>query len=165
MACGGKPASHAPAPPDTTHRETARGASGPTICDTMLASAKRPSATITASSRDTIAPDPISGKPWRPGCVFAVSDTTDDPDGGTSAVEKWLINAKWIQANYGTDGPDGTMFSYAKGPRLCVVRGRWDGGDDSDTTYVPKPGYQMTVSCVTLAGEDTAGYGARQREK
>ena len=48
---------------------------------------------------------------------------------------------------YQADGPDGSLMGLILGPTLCVVRGAWDGGDDSDTTYVPVPGYDLDVSC------------------
>jgi hypothetical protein len=46
------------------------------------------------------------------------------------------------------DGPDGTVFGFSKDGVLCVVRGRWDGGDDADSTYVPSEVYQVMVRCV-----------------
>ena len=34
------------------------------------------------------------------------------------------------------DGPDGMVYSFKRGKLLCVVEGRWDGGDPTDSTVV-----------------------------
>jgi hypothetical protein len=31
---------------------------------------------------------------------------------------------------------------------LCRVEGRWDGGDESDSTYIPSPGEHIELTCV-----------------
>jgi hypothetical protein len=36
----------------------------------------------------------------------------------------------------------------------CLMNGRWDGGDISDSTYVPLDVYQMTILCTRLEGKD-----------
>jgi hypothetical protein len=45
------------------------------------------------------------------------------------------------------DGPDGTIFRIVRGSTFCLVEGRWDGGDDSDPTYVPSERYEVIVQC------------------
>jgi len=55
---------------------------------------------------------------------------------------------------YQADGPDGSLTGLTVGPALCVIRGQWDGGDDSDTTYVPVPGYDLDVQCFRRAPAD-----------
>jgi len=35
-----------------------------------------------------------------------------------------------------------------RGAVLCYVQADWDGGDDSDSTYVPSPYYSITVDCL-----------------
>jgi hypothetical protein len=37
---------------------------------------------------------------------------------------------------------------------LCVVEGNWDGGDDSDPSYAPEVGCEMTVTCVPRREDD-----------
>jgi len=46
------------------------------------------------------------------------------------------------------DGPDGTHFAMVCREAICDVDGRWDGGDDSDSTYVRIPGITLHVMCV-----------------
>lgn len=66
-----------------------------------------------------------------------------------------LTSAGWgHQDGYSADGPDGTVMGFRTGKFLAVVEGRWDGGDDSDTTYVPAPGCELTVTCVPRRSED-----------
>jgi hypothetical protein len=40
--------------------------------------------------------------------------------------------------------------------QLCIGEGRWDGGDDSDPTYVPDSGYTFTLGCVEATPEEAA---------
>ena len=55
----------------------------------------------------------------------------------------------WVEdARYSADGDDGTTFAIVCREALCFVEGRWDGGDPTDTTYVPKPGYKLALTCV-----------------
>ena len=55
---------------------------------------------------------------------------------------------------YGADGPDGSLMGMSVGPVLCLLRGSWDGGDDSDTTYVPVPGYDLEITCFRHTADD-----------
>ena len=76
---------------------------------------------------------------------FAVTDS-ECPDG---RVEEALQAAGWVPAQgYAADGDDGTAMGFVTKRFLCVVEGRWDGGDPSDSTYVPRPGCELTVTCV-----------------
>lgn len=56
---------------------------------------------------------------------------------------------------YGADGPDGTSFALRADAVLCIVHCRWDGGDDSDPTYVPRDWYEVVADCTSepLAGK------------
>jgi len=40
---------------------------------------------------------------------------------------------------YMADGPDGTTLGLKSRTVFCLIEGKWDGGDDTDTTYVPLP--------------------------
>jgi hypothetical protein len=44
------------------------------------------------------------------------------------------------------DGPDGTSFSFLKGDLMVVIDARWDGGDDSDSTYIPSDYYYISLT-------------------
>ena len=50
----------------------------------------------------------------------------------------------WI---FSADGPDGGMMTYQRDMVRCEVENRLDGGDDSDTTYVPLPWRAQITVC------------------
>jgi hypothetical protein len=50
--------------------------------------------------------------------------------------------------DYSADGPDGTSFAFRRDDVACVVRGQWDGGDDSDPRASPATGIAITVICA-----------------
>jgi hypothetical protein len=108
---------------------------------------------------DTIVPNPGGSRaPWpRRGCWIHVVDSVAAPGGTqTGELQNWFLAHGWRNAPYGADGPDGTMFGLFRAPDLCLVEGQWDGGDDADTTYVPRPGDELTVQCVPAAPSDSA---------
>jgi hypothetical protein len=81
-----------------------------------------------------------------------VTDTTTCPD---TAIEKALEDAGWVwHAGYMADGPDGSTMGFLCKNYFCLVEGHWDGGDDSDSTYVPAPGCQVVVTCVPRREDD-----------
>lgn len=49
---------------------------------------------------------------------------------------------------YDADGPDGTAFAVRGGGAICLVQGRWDGGDASDPADRPDDRYEVTVGCA-----------------
>ncbi len=62
---------------------------------------------------------------------------------------QYLSERGWRQQpRFSADGPDGTFFALSKNDIWCFVRGRWDGGDDADSTYVPGDGYQFIIYCA-----------------
>ncbi len=74
-------------------------------------------------------------------------------DGGLSvdSLIAQLRRRGWSEPpgwKYQADGPDGTMYGLVSKEALCVLGGSWDGGDDSDTTYVPSDAYELMVTCV-----------------
>jgi|SRR5712671_3866 len=84
---------------------------------------------------------------------FAVTDTSDCP---MTAVQKAILAAGWVEDfDYMADGTDGSDEGFVCRNFFCYVEGRWDGGDDSDSTYVPKPGCELTVTCVPRREDDT----------
>jgi hypothetical protein len=48
---------------------------------------------------------------------------------------------------YDADGPDGSLSGYQRGHVRCTVAQSWDGGDDSDTSYVPEAWYRQELTC------------------
>ena len=56
--------------------------------------------------------------------------------------------AGWVQLwEYQADGPDGSSAVFQLVPVRCLVEERWDGGDDSDSSYVPAPWFEQRVAC------------------
>ncbi len=66
------------------------------------------------------------------------------------ALREEFAGLGWTEDyEYGADGPDGSAFAFRKGSVLCVFRAHWDGGDDSDPTYVPEDRYDVEVDCLS----------------
>ncbi len=81
-----------------------------------------------------------------------VRDTSGCP---VEPLESALLARGWVMASgYGADGPDGTSLGLRSRDLLCVIAGQWDGGDDSDSTYVPAPGCVVTATLVPLRAGD-----------
>ena len=62
---------------------------------------------------------------------------------------------------YDADGPDGNLSGYQQAQVRCTVAQSWDGGDDSDSTYVAGDWYRQELTCWTVPGgvqaADTTG--------
>lgn len=64
-------------------------------------------------------------------------------------LERYFERAGWKNdGECSADGPDGTVWGVRRGGVRCLVEGRWEGGDDSDTTFVPSLEYDVTVDCL-----------------
>jgi hypothetical protein len=50
--------------------------------------------------------------------------------------------------DYSADGPDGTSFAFRRDDVACVVRGQWEGGDDSDPNDQAGDWYRVSVICA-----------------
>jgi hypothetical protein len=91
------------------------------------------------------------------GCEFLVrgSDVVS-PSSLFEAMEERFDAAGWtsLAALYSADGPDGSDLGYSRGMLLCVLEGRWDGGDDSDPTVTPSPEFDVFVACAPLRADD-----------
>jgi hypothetical protein len=75
-----------------------------------------------------------------------VTDTSDCPN---ASIEKGLVAAGWVPSyGYVADGADGGEIGYVSREYFCLIDARWDGGDDTDSTYIPAPGCEVTVTCV-----------------
>lgn len=67
----------------------------------------------------------------------------------------------WIELlRYMADGPDGSSSAFQRGPVRCSVAVSWDGGDDSDPSYVPEDWLEEVTICwwepAGVAASDTA---------
>jgi hypothetical protein len=148
---GNKYSSAATAPP---------GPSSP-VCDTLLQLMQSARGREVAFVLRTTVPDPggnDAGWP-RDGCRIRAVDSTALGGTQTSEIRQWFLVRGWRDARYSADGPDGTMFAMLRPPDLCVIQGRWDGGDDTDTTYVPRLGDEAIIECVPAAPTDSARSG------
>lgn len=91
------------------------------------------------------------------GCEFVVRGSDAVASAGLfEAMEKAFDEAEWMSmgATYSADGPDGSDLGYSRDGLLCVVEGRWDGGDDSDPTLIPGPEFDVFVTCAPLRADD-----------
>jgi hypothetical protein len=81
-------------------------------------------------------------------CVIAWKDSTSRAGSLTSLYNR-LEQSGWKRREnlFWADGPDGEAFAFSRGRAACIVGGHWDGEDDSDSTYVPKPGFEIEASC------------------
>lgn len=67
-----------------------------------------------------------------------------NPDSESSVLKK----KGWSYDNrHAADGSDGTVFIIRKEDVICIVTGSWDGGDDSDPSYIPGDEYGISVEC------------------
>jgi hypothetical protein len=59
-----------------------------------------------------------------------------------------------MDLRYQADGPDGSDVAVRQRETLCLIQGRWDGGDDSDTSSATRPPtpeedrYDVIVECA-----------------
>ena len=86
----------------------------------------------------------------RTGCRLTADGTFKDSglDPANHLSDAFLA-AGWVWAQgYSADGPDGTVTAMRSRETLCIIEFQWDGGDDSDPSYVPGDWYKAMVSCA-----------------
>lgn len=84
------------------------------------------------------------------------SGTQESPTSSGSLGDA-LQQAGWAYLpHYQADGPDGESQGYRSRESLCIVRWSWDGGDDSDSTYVPSDAWDLEVTCGPWEPSDSA---------
>lgn len=93
------------------------------------------------------------------GCKITVSGSTTafhDGKNPDTVVREKLSAAGWQEVfQYCADGPDGTAFAFRTSTVLCLCQASWDGGDCSDSTYVPDDHYELSISCVSTQGDSS----------
>lgn len=143
----------APEPPPP--QPTASYASLGTACDSVESILRR---AVTGVTRVTLAPRaPVRFQYWyaraeAAGQSFHIEAADSCPN---EAIEEGLRAAGWVENyGYGADGPDGSTLGFVSRDFLCLIEATWDGGDDSDTTYVPLPGCQVRITCVPRRSDD-----------
>ncbi len=113
---------------------------------------------LVVTARDTVVVDPrFRGEAW--GCALSVVGSVAefrDSDYPDQVLRLKLTAREWVEDfGYGADGPDGTATAFRNGPVICFLRGSWDGGDITDSTYVPEDWYLLNVGCVESADLDS----------
>ena len=72
----------------------------------------------------------------------------DDVERSAGELRVPFISAGWARLwEFQADGPDGSSAVFQLVPVRCLVEERWDGGDDSDSTYVPARWFEQRVAC------------------
>jgi hypothetical protein len=80
--------------------------------------------------------------------------TVPDQSGPVDALHNSFIRHRWRHdLRYGADGPDGASVGMRFRDMLCLVAGRWNGGDDSDPDTSrartnEDDSYQIFVECA-----------------
>ena len=74
------------------------------------------------------------GREWTPRSIFFPHENS-------------ILYRQGWRADMEADGPDGTSFRITRLDKFCLVRGKWDGGDDSDPGYIPNTDFSITVKC------------------
>ena len=72
---------------------------------------------------------------------FPPADRPSPKPGSAAAKAGW-------KADREADGSDGTSYRILRGNVFCLVRGSWDGGDDSDPKVIPSPLFLITAQCA-----------------
>jgi hypothetical protein len=82
---------------------------------------------------------------------------------GDVEIKEALAGAGWGEDyHYSADGDDGSDCAFFCREALCQLEMQWNGGDDTDSTYVPRPGYSLALTCVPRPREDPALGRARR---
>ncbi len=69
---------------------------------------------------------------------------------------KYLEENNYQAISYCTaDGPDGTNQVYLKNRAMLLLTSQWDGGDDSDTTYIPSKYFETSFYLIKLNQPDS----------
>ena len=138
-------------------------------CDSVGAIARRLLAVAVARVDSTIDMDFGLGR--RPGCLLTASGKfaplpppppNASPEAQEALTEHGKVGDALKQAGwaylpqYQADGPDGESQGFRSRESLCIVRWSWDGGDDSDSTYVPSDDWGLEMACAPWEPGDSA---------
>lgn len=94
------------------------------------------------------------GSRWA--CRLAVIGRVPPQFEPVDSLLRWLKLRGWVDRTVlSADGPDGTIQGVHRGGVTCLIEGRWDGGDDSDSTYVPSDIMEVHFGCTRTTAGDT----------
>jgi hypothetical protein len=165
IACGGEPR-RAAAPAARLPAAVSAPRLGADVSATCAAGARWwRAATVSLDSARVIQVDtvlvPPLGEEAVPSCVVRASLAHDLPGdrpglrAGYDSVPPVLLHAggEWRPLlRYVADGPDGNLSGYQQANVRCTVAQSWDGGDDSDSTYIPGDWYEQELTCWAVPG-------------
>ena len=78
------------------------------------------------------------------------------PIASVDSLFAWLLTDGWRDNTiFSADGPDGTVQGVQRDGTTCIVAARWDGGDDSDSAYVPGDTLDVAATCAATSPADT----------
>jgi hypothetical protein len=160
-----------PATPVSTNQAAASAGAGPELsavtlapigrdvsvaCDTA-AFLVRESLALTVRRQDGDFADSFQGT-RRLGCRLTARGSFSKLSNRAGPIEilsQEFENRHWgHDLRYDADGPDGSDVGMRQREALCLVMGRWDGGDDSDTSSAARPPtpeedrFDVIVECV-----------------
>lgn len=96
------------------------------------------------------------GSSGRWACRVLAAGRTRNELFSVDSVRQGFVARGWSDRTMiSADGPDGTVQGVHRGGVTCLLEGRWDGGDDSDSTYVPSDTIEVRVACARTASADT----------
>jgi hypothetical protein len=117
---------------------------------------------VTVTLADSVAYDNEFVQAHRLGCELqATGKLSAQPDtAGSRSVDGdvggGLEAAGWVDIpRYSADGPDGSSFGRRSRETVCLFRASWDGGDDSDSTYVPSDDWEVVGHCASREPGDS----------
>jgi hypothetical protein len=89
-------------------------------------------------------------------CRVAAIGRMQDNWLAVDSLTVWFKARGWSdQTQISADGPDGTVFGVHRAGVTCLIEGRWDGGDDSDSTVVPSDTMELHLGCTRSVAADT----------
>ena len=108
--------------------------------------------------------DTSRGTP-RVGCRLTASGTFKalaNQAGPVAALDSSFVRHRWRgDLRYSADGPDGSTVGMRRREILCMVAGRWNGGDDEDTSAASTDAdeaYEAIIECARdIASNKDAG--------
>lgn len=96
------------------------------------------------------------GSSERWACRVLAAGRTRSEQFSVDSVRRGFTARGWSDRTMiSADGPDGTVQGVHRGGVTCLLEGRWDGGDDSDSTYVPSDTIEVRVACTRTVRADT----------
>lgn len=96
------------------------------------------------------------GAGTRPACRRRASGHFVGEYYSLDTLAHWLLARGWRENTiFAADGPNGTHWGLQRAGVTCILEGRWDGGDDTDETYVPSDTLEIHAGCAATEPADT----------